>query len=127
MSVFSIIYNDVAEARLWLKRWLFYKRKAIQIDRAIRLADQKQMAENLQNHVLIYSDPIKGDILEPVNRYQIDKLKMLKCLPRHASMIVLQRNSIFYSTPLNRNNKSTSEERKEARKKYLKYAKKYMK
>lgn len=127
MSVFKTIYTDYINAKYWLKRWLLYKRKAIQMNRAIKLADQKQQAENLQNHVMIYTDPIMGDILEPVNKYQIDQLKREGRLPKHSCMIELQRSSIFYSTPLNRNNKSTAKERAGARKKYLKYAEKYMK
>lgn len=127
MSVFRIIYTDYLNAKLWLKRWIFYKRKAIQMNRAITLADQKQQAENMQNHVMIYSDPVRGDILEPVNKYQIEKLKLQGLLPKHSCMIELQQSSIFYSTPLNRNNKSTPEERKAARQKYLNYANKYMK
>lgn len=127
MSVFKTIYTDYINAKYWLKRWLFYKRKAIQMNRAIKLADQKQQAENLQNHVMIYSDPIKGDILEPVNKYQIKRLKLEGRLPKHSCMIELQQSSIFYSTPLDRNNKSTPKEREAARKKYLEYAEKYMK
>lgn len=97
------------------------------MNRAIKLADQKQQAENLQNHVMIYTDPMMGDILEPVNKYQIDQLKRDGHLPKRSCMIELQRCSIFYSTPLNRNNKSTAKERAAAKKKYLEYAQKYMK
>lgn len=127
MTVFNTIYLDYLKIKRWFKRWLFYKRKSIEMNRAIKLADQKQQAENLQNHVMIYSDPIIGNVLEPVNKYQIETLKREGRLPRHSCMIDLQQTSIFYSTPLNRNNKSTPEEREAARKKYIKYSRKYVK
>lgn len=92
---------------------------------AIRLADMKQRAWNKQYHVMLIALP-GGDKLVSVNRDDIKKMKLKKWLPKKTNMFNL-RDSIFYSTPINRNNKSTPKEREKAKKKYIKYAEKYMK
>ncbi|MDR1089934.1 MAG: hypothetical protein LBL79_02570 [Prevotella sp.] len=122
--MFKDIVSDFKEYRIWLLNWLFYRRHAIKMNLAIRLADMKQKAFNKQFHVLLMGLP-SGDKLVSVTRDEITKLKRKKWLPKNACVLSL-RDSIFYSTPLDRNNKSTPEERQKAKEKYLKYAKKYM-
>ena len=93
---------------------------------AIKLADIKQKAFNRQYHIMLLSLP-KGDKLVSVNRNDIENFKRKKWLPKSTKMSdLIHSSSVFYSTPLSRNNKSTTEERKSAREKYLKYAGKYM-
>ena len=94
---------------------------------AIRLADIKQKAYNKQYHIMLLSLPV-GEKLVSVNRDDILRLKRKKLLSKEISCFeLIHSESIFYSTPLNWNNKSTSEERKAARAKYLKYVKRYIK
>lgn len=123
--MFKDIISDFKEFRIWFLNWLFYRRHAIKMSLAIRLADMKQKAFNKQYHVMLMELP-SGDKLVSVNRDEINNLKRKKWLPKNACMLSL-RDSIFYSTPLNRNNTSTPGDRKVAKEKYLKYAKKYMK
>jgi hypothetical protein len=125
LIMFKEVLSDFKEFRVWAHNWLFYRRQSFKMSLAIRLADIKQRAFNKQYHVMILELP-GGDKLTSVNRDDIQILKRKKWLPKNLKMIELT-NSIFYSTPLNRNNKSTPQERKNAREKYLKYAKKYMK
>jgi hypothetical protein len=80
-------------------------------------------AFNKQFHVMLM-ELSSGDKLVSVNRDEINKLKRKKWRPKNASMLDL-RDSIFYSTPLNRNNTSSTGDRKKAKEKYLKYE--YMK
>lgn len=125
MSVFKTIYTDYKEAKQSLKAWFFYRRQSIKMSLAIRLADMKQKAWNKQYHVMLIELP-SGDKLVSINRDDIKKMKLKKWLPKNACVFSL-RDSIFYSTPLSRNNKSTPKERKQAREKYIKYAKKHLK
>ena len=121
------IISDIKEYRIWLLNWLFYKRQSVKMSLAISLADIKQKAWNKQYHVMLLELP-SGDKLVSVNRDDIDRFKRKKWLPKNSSMFELvHSSSIFYSTPLSLNNKSTSEERKKAKEKYLKYSGKYMK
>ena len=92
---------------------------------AIKLADIKQKAFNKQYHVMLLSLPT-GDKLVSVNGDDIVSLKRKKWLPKDIGMLELKKTSIFYSTPLSRNNKSTPEQRREAKRKYIKYCTKYM-
>jgi hypothetical protein len=118
--MFKEIVSDYKELRLWLSDWIFCKRRAIKMSLAIRLADIKQRAFNKQYHVMLMYLP-SGDKLVSVNRDEIVKMKRKKWLPKNMSMLDMK-DSIFYSTPLSRNNKSTIEERKEARDKYVRYS-----
>jgi hypothetical protein len=88
-----------------MANWMFYHRYAIKMSLAIRLSDIKQKAFNKQFHVMLM-ELSSGDRLVSVNRDEINKLKRKKWLPKNASMLDL-RDSIFYSTPLNRNNTSS--------------------
>lgn len=130
--MFKDIIADFKEYRVWLGNWLFYRRHAIKMGLAIRLADMKQKAFNKQYHVMLMEVPVKKsrgtcyvDKLVSVNKEEINRLKRKKWLPKNTSMLGL-RDSIFYSTPLSRNNKSTPQDRKAAKEKYLRYAKKYI-
>jgi len=120
------IVSDFKEFHVWFSNWLFYRRQSIKMNLAIKLADIKQKAFNRQYHIMLLSLP-KGDKLVSVNRNDIENFKRKKWLPKTTKMSdLIHSTSVFYSTPLSRNNKSTPEERKEAREKYLKYAGKYM-
>lgn len=125
MSVFSIIWEDIKDQYYWLKDYLYFYRQSREMNKAIKLADIRQQAENKQVHVMLIDLP-QGECLIPVSRNDIQTYKRKGWIPKQACMISLKNDSIFYSTPLNRNNKSTPEERKAAKKKYLEYAKKYM-
>jgi len=125
--MFREIIQDYKEWRVWFGNWLFYKRQAWKMNLAIRLADVKQKAFNRQYHIMLLYLPA-GEKLVSVSRDDIGRLKRKKWLPKDASFFGLKHsNSIFYSTPINRNNKSTPQERKAAKEKYLKYARKYFK
>ena len=120
------IVSDFKELYVWFANWVFYRRHAFKLNLAIRLADMKQQAFNKQYHVMLIETP-KGDKLVSVNNTDIERFKQKKWLPKNEGMLELKQKSIFYSTPLTRNNKSTVKQRKEAREKYTKYASKYMK
>jgi len=121
------IVQDFREYGVWFGNWLFFKRQSVKMNLAIRLADVKQKAFNKQYHIMLLCLPT-GEKLVSVNRDDIMRLKRKKWLPKDMSTFDLTHSySIFYSTPLNRNNKSSREERRAAREKYLKYAKQYMK
>ena len=90
---------------------------------AIHLADIKQKAFNRQYHVMLLELP-QGDRLVSINKEEINRFKRKKWLPKKATMLDL-RESIFYSTPLSRNNKAAPKDRKKAKEKYLKYTKRY--
>jgi hypothetical protein len=123
--MFKEIVSDFREYRVWVHNWMFYRRHAVKMSLAIRLADIKQKAYNRQYHVMILSLP-KGDSLVSVSRDDIQVFKRKKWLPKHLGAIELS-GSVFYSTPAGRNNKSSAEERRLAKEKYLKYAKTYRK
>lgn len=134
MSVISIVRNDFKEYYIWLCNTFFYWRHSLKMSLAIRLADLKQKAYNRQYHVMLLELPkkINGKVcydnkLVSVCRSDIERFKRKRWIPKQIGMIELKQTSFFYSTPLNRNNKTTAEERKEAKKKYIRYAKKYLK
>lgn len=147
MSIISIIRSDFREYYIGMCNWFFYWRHSLKMNLAIRLADMKQRAFNKQYHVMLLELPVKKAVkvkdengkvqtryelgynnkLVSVNKDDINKFKRKKWIPKHVDMLSLKQTSFFYSTPLDRNNKSTPEERKAAKKKYIKYAKKYMK
>ena len=116
------IISDIREFWVWLCNWLFYRRQSFKMGLAIRLADIKQMAFNKQYHVMILALP-SGEKLVSVNNRDIERMKRKKWLPKKIKMLDL-RDSIFYSTAISRNNKTTDSERKEAKRKYLKYSQK---
>jgi len=122
--MFKEIIQDFKEYYVWLSNWSFYKRQSIKMSLAIRLADIKQKAFNKQYHIMILSLP-QGEKLVSVSKSDIQIMIRKKWLPKDISYFsLIHGNSIFYSTPLSRNNKSTPEERKSAREKYMRYLKK---
>lgn len=123
--MWSELASDFKEFRTGLGNWLFYRRHAMKMSLAIALADMKQRAFNRRFHVMLMELPGGKNRLVSISRQEILNLKRKKWLPKDAGLLELQ-HSIFYSTPLNRNNTSTPKDRKAARKKYIKYAKKYM-
>lgn len=125
--MFKEIVEDYREFWAWLKDWSFYKRQSVKMSLAIRLADIKQRAFNRQFHIMLLELP-SGEKLVSVTRDDVERLKRNRCLPKNMSFFDLKHgNSVFYSTPLDRNNKSSAEERKDAVAKYLKYSRRLMK
>jgi len=121
------IIQDFKEWNEWFKSYIFYRRQSVKMSLAIKLADVKQKAYNKQFHIMLLSLPV-GEKLVSINRDDIECLKRKKWLPKETNFFNLKHShSIFYSTPLNRNNKLNAEERREAVKKYLKYSKRYVK
>lgn len=175
------IKTDIQQAIKWIKEYLFYKRHAIRLALAIRLADMKQKGWNKQYFVILSQTDrlisVNNDEIERLKRKprytreQLNKiegvlrgkerdaevemkndgksnkeiraalydmklirertmirLKHMKLLPKELDGLKLRRTS-FYYTPLSRNNDAgmTKEERKEARIRYMTYARKYMK
>jgi hypothetical protein len=118
--VLHILLSDLRDLLNWLSEWLLFRRQSFKMSLAIRLADMKQRAFNRQYHVMLMALP-KGDRLVSANRDEIMAFRRKKWLPPKTGMAELQR-SIFYSTPLNRNNRSTPRERADAKRKYLRYA-----
>lgn len=123
--ILNIIRADAKDAVIALQNWLFYRRMSFKMSLAIRLADMKQRAWNKQYHVMLLELP-SGEKLVSINNLDIERLKRKKWLPKHTSMYDM-RESIFYSTPQSRNNKSTPKERAAAKERYVRYARKFMK
>jgi hypothetical protein len=125
--IFKIIRSDAKEALVAIRNWVFYRRQSFKMGLAIRLADMKQRAWNKQYHVMMLELPT-GEKLVSVNNQDINRFRRKRWLPKNKGMHELKmEGSFFYSTPENRNNKSTPADRAAAKKKYLQYAKSYMK
>lgn len=123
--MFKDIVSDFKEFRIWFLNWLFYRRHALKMKLAIRLADMKQKAFNKRYFIMLLELP-SGDRLVSINNDEFKKLKLKKWLPKDMSYLDLEDQS-FYQTPLSKNNTVNKKERIRAKEKYLKYAKKYMK
>jgi hypothetical protein len=122
--MFKEIISDFKEFRLWLLNYLFYRRHAIKLKLAIALADIKQKAFNRRYFVVLLETPGK-DRLVSINNKEFEIFKRKKWLPQKMSYLELEEYS-FYQTALGLNNRQSSEQRKEAKRKYLKYAMKCM-
>jgi hypothetical protein len=109
--------NDFRELAAWIGLWFRYRKHAFKMSLAIRMADIKQQAFNRRYHVMLVQLP-EGDRLAAVSRREIAALKRKKWLPRHLSKEMLDK-SVFYSTPLERNNRATASERSAAKRKYM--------
>ena len=120
------IIADFKEAKDTLKEWLFYRRQSFKMSLAIKMADIKQKAWNKQYHVVLLSLPAE-DKLVTIRRNDFFRYQRKKWIPKHIRWTDFLRSSVFYSTPLSRNNKVSKEDREKAKAKYMKYAKKYMK
>ena len=124
--ILKAIHSDFKDAVVAFQNWLFFRRQSFKMGLAIRLADMKQRAWNKQYHVMLLELP-GGEKLVSVNNQDINRYKRKGWLPKKMGMFELKREgSIFYSTPLDRNNRSTPADRKAAKDKYLRYARKYM-
>jgi|GEM_PF-950899 len=115
---------DFKEYRIWFQNWLFYWRHSIKMSLAIKLADIKQKAFNKRYFIMLL-ELSAGDKLVSINNKEFDKCKRKGWLPKRMTMLELERES-FYQTALSRNNKVSSKDRKAAKERYLKYAKKYL-
>jgi hypothetical protein len=123
----NILIKSLKEEWLDLSRfvrgWWIYHRQSVKMGYAIRLADLKQRAYNKQYHVLMFSMNGKQKVVTCNNR-DINRFRRMKLLPKEAGMLELKNKNIFYSTPENRNNRSTWQEREAAKRKYLAFIRK---
>lgn len=117
--------SDFKELRMWLNDWFFCRRHSARITLAASLADMKQKAFNKRYFVMPVELP-QGDRLVSINNDDFAVLKQKKWLPPKMSTLDLERQS-FYQTSLTKNNRENREQRKAAREKYLRYARKFMK
>jgi hypothetical protein len=101
--------------------WYLF-RQSLRMNMAIHLADLKQKAYNKQYHIMLFAPRPGVERLVTINNNQINEFRRKKWLPKNADKFTLRR-SFFYSTPLSRNNRATSEERMRAREKYMTYCK----
>lgn len=126
MSVISIVRSDLRDLKVFLHNWFAYRRQSFKMNLAMIMADIKQKAWNKQYHVVLLELPTE-DKLVTINREDFFRFKRKKWLPKQIQWTDFLRSSAFYSTPLSRNNKVSKKDRNAAKKKYMKYAKKYMK
>ena len=124
--ILSIIRSDLRDLKVFLYNWFAYRRQSFKMSLAMKMADIKQKAWNKQYHVVLLELPAE-DKLVTINREDFFRFKRKKWLPKQIGWSDFLRSSAFYSTPLSRNNKVSKAERKAAKDKYMKYAKKYMK
>jgi len=125
MNALTIIRDDFKELSVWLHNWFFYRRHAIKLRLAIALANMKQKAFN-KRYFVVLAETTKGDKLVSINNKEFDALKRKRWLPKNMSCLELE-ESCFYQTALGLNNTTTTQQRKAAKEKYMKYAKKYIK
>ncbi len=117
------VISDYREFRAWFFNWLFCFRQSLKMSLAIKLADIKQKAFNKQFHIMLLELP-KGEKLVSVCRADIERFKRKKWLPKNIRTFdLIHGESVFYSTPVNRNNKSTPADRLAAKEKYFRYRK----
>jgi len=124
MNTITIIRNDFNELLVGLHNLFFYWRHSIKLRLAIVLADMKQKAYNKRYFVVLLDIPGKEKLVS-INNNEFDNLKRKKWLPKNMSFLELEEKS-FYQTALTLNNTTTREQRKSAKEKYLKYAKKHL-
>lgn len=125
IAVYKIIRSDLRDLKVFLYNWFAYRRQSFKMSLAMKMADIKQKAWNKQYHVVLLELPAE-DKLVTINREDFFRFKRKKWLPKQIQWTDFLRSSAFYSTPLSRNNKVSKEDRKAAKDKYMKYAKKYM-
>jgi len=118
-DIIKALREDFNEYINFLQESWKLKRQSWRMSLAIRLADLKQAAFNKQYHVMIL-DLGGRERLVTINKLQINAFKRKKWLPKNADMLTLSK-SFFYSTPLNRNNKSKKEDRVKALQRYKSY------
>lgn len=126
IAVYYIIRSDIRELKVFLFNWFTYRRQSFKMSLAMKMADIKQKAWNKQYHVVLLELPTE-DKLVTINREDFFRFKRKKWLPKQTQWTDFLRTSAFYSTPLNLNNKISNKERRIAKEKYMKYAKKYLK
>jgi len=117
-----IIRSDFREYNHLINKWLFFRRHALKLNLAIRVADMKQQALNKQVTVILNSKRK----FEWWTNTDFKKAKREKRIPKNWGAIDLAQVT-FYQTPLNRNNRTSKEERKKYKEKYKKYAERFMK
>jgi hypothetical protein len=118
----KLIIEDFKEYKALIKEWFFYRRHALKLKLAIRLADIKQAAFNKQFFVILSPT----DKLVAINNTDVRMLKKMKLMSRSIDGMELRRKS-FYYTLGSANNKMSTEELQAAKERYFRYAKKYLK
>lgn len=71
------LIEDVKSLKPWLTQWLFYRRHALRLKLAIRLANMKQKAWNKQYFVILSAE----NKLISLNSDEIDSLRKTKVYP----------------------------------------------
>ena len=122
--MFKEIVQDFKEYSVWFRNWLFYHRHSVKMRLAMKLADIKQKAFNKRYFIMLLELP-SGHRLVSVNNKEFNVIKRKGWLPRKMTALDLERES-FYQTALSLNNKTGRSDRKAARERYLRYAKKYL-
>jgi hypothetical protein len=122
--MFREIISDFKEFRFWLRNYMFYRRHAIKLKLAIMLADIKQKAFN-KRYFVVLIEAQGRDRLVSINNAEFKIFKRRGWLPRKMGYLELEAGS-FYQTAVGLNNRQSREQRDSARKRYLKYAGKYM-
>jgi len=115
------IINDFKEFYSWLKEFLEVKRYAIKFELARRMADMMQRAMNRQISVIINGN----HKFEYWTSDTLKKKKKAGMIPKSWGMYELLKVT-FYKTPETANNKLNTEEREKYKRKFISYARRYM-
>jgi len=118
----QIIMSDFREYYHLIMKWLFYRRHALKLSLAIRVADMKQKALNKRITVVLNSKRK----FEWWTNTDFKKAKREKRIPKNWGALDLAQVT-FYQTPIDRNNRTSKEDRAMYKDKYLKYAERFIK
>jgi hypothetical protein len=116
------IAQDFKEYYFVFKDWVYFKRHALKLKVAMKFADIKQAAFNKQFFVILAGN---GKLVA-VNNDDVKRLKQAKMLDKRMDGLTLRRMS-FYYTSNSKNNTMSAEQLADAKDRYFKYAKKYLK
>ncbi|NDV46107.1 hypothetical protein D0T49_03505 [Paludibacter sp. 221] len=127
LTLMERISEFIRELKFHTKASFILYIEAIKLKLAIHLSDIKQKAKNRRFFVISMQVGIKenGDSIIRLRSIDNDGFKYCKrmgWLPKHMSYLELQQKC-FYSTSLSRNNTQTTEEKKKAMEKYIRYQK----
>ncbi len=113
---FAIVKSEFRELWQLILAWFNYRRFALKVELAMKVADWKQKALNKQITVILNRDRK----FEWWTEKDFKQAKREKRIPKQWGMLDLAQIT-FYRTPVNRNNKLSKDERKKFKEKYLKY------
>jgi hypothetical protein len=122
MKELILIFRELG---LWTRDYLFYRRCAIRVSLAIRLADMKLKAMNRRQWVLPIDVGGGAERLKVFDNRGFERMKRAGWLPRRMNFVELCERCV-YMTPLSRINKTDPEERRKAREKYLRYSRRFL-